>query len=92
MGRGSLVALWVPRSIDAYISLLAVLKAGAAYVPLDPDYPFERVRRRRRLGRQHVACALRHTNGRRFLARAAFALDERRVVAGGNEVGWHSCG
>lgn len=44
VGRGSLVALWLPRCIDAYVSLLAVLKAGAAYVPLEPDYPFERVR------------------------------------------------
>ena len=30
--------------MDAYVALLGILKAGAAYVPLDPDYPVERVR------------------------------------------------
>ena len=41
--RGDCVGLWLPRSLDAYVTLLAILKAGAAYVPLDPDYPPERV-------------------------------------------------
>jgi len=41
--RGSLVALLLPRSADAYAALLGVLKAGAAYVPLDPQYPADRV-------------------------------------------------
>ncbi|SMF11633.1 Pls/PosA family non-ribosomal peptide synthetase [Pseudogulbenkiania subflava] len=43
VGRGARVALLLPRSLDAYVALLAILKAGAAYVPLDPDYPAERV-------------------------------------------------
>src|SRR6266480_1543696 len=41
--RGSLVALLLPRSADAYAALLGILKAGAAYVPLDPEYPADRV-------------------------------------------------
>ncbi len=40
--RGDCIELWVERSLDAYVALLSILKAGAAYVPLDPDYPAER--------------------------------------------------
>jgi amino acid adenylation domain-containing protein len=37
------VALCVKRSLEMVIGLLGVLKAGAAYVPLDPSYPAERL-------------------------------------------------
>lgn len=40
---GDLVALLLPRSLELVIELLAVLKAGAGYVPIDPNYPTERV-------------------------------------------------
>jgi surfactin family lipopeptide synthetase A len=39
----SLVAIAMERSLDLPAALLAVLKAGAAYVPLDPGYPAERL-------------------------------------------------
>jgi amino acid adenylation domain-containing protein len=42
-GAHTLVGLCLPRSPDLVISLLAILKAGAAYVPLDPDLPAERL-------------------------------------------------
>ncbi|WP_329341307.1 non-ribosomal peptide synthase/polyketide synthase [Streptomyces sp. NBC_01352] len=37
------VAVRLPRSADLVAVLLAVLKSGAAYVPLDPDFPEERI-------------------------------------------------
>ncbi len=45
MGAGidSRVGLFLERSLEMVVALLGVLKAGAAYVPLDPDYPAERV-------------------------------------------------
>ncbi|MDA9545473.1 peptide synthetase, partial [Bradyrhizobium sp. CCBAU 45321] len=38
------VAICMPRGIAMVVSLLAVLKAGGAYLPLDPAYPAERLR------------------------------------------------
>ncbi|MBM7667243.1 nonribosomal peptide synthetase DhbF [Solibacillus kalamii] len=37
------VALLMPRSTDMIVSILAVLKTGAAYVPIDPVYPQDRI-------------------------------------------------
>lgn len=42
--KGEVVALCVDRSIEMLVCLLGILKAGAAYLPLDPEYPQERLR------------------------------------------------
>ena len=42
-GRGALVAVALERSADLVAALLGVLKAGAAYLPLDPAYPAQRL-------------------------------------------------
>ncbi|EUA55049.1 AMP-binding enzyme family protein [Mycobacterium intracellulare 1956] len=42
-GPGQRVAVAVPRSAEAIVAILAVLKTGAAYVPIDPSVPAARV-------------------------------------------------
>lgn len=44
VGRGQRVGLCVERGIDMLAAVYGVLKAGAAYVPLDPAFPQERLR------------------------------------------------
>ncbi|MGS2718619.1 amino acid adenylation domain-containing protein [Eionea flava] len=43
MPVGSLIGLYMDRSLGMVISILAVLKAGGAYVPMSPEYPQARV-------------------------------------------------
>ncbi|HWP42477.1 MAG TPA: amino acid adenylation domain-containing protein [Blastocatellia bacterium] len=43
VGREALVGICMERSIEMVVALLGVLKAGAAYVPLDPTYPLTRL-------------------------------------------------
>jgi amino acid adenylation domain-containing protein len=43
MAPGALVAVSAERSPDMIVALLGILKAGCAYVPLDPSYPRERL-------------------------------------------------
>ncbi|HWM69598.1 MAG TPA: amino acid adenylation domain-containing protein, partial [Steroidobacteraceae bacterium] len=42
-GPDRLIGVCIERSVQMVISLLGILKAGCAYVPLDPDYPAERL-------------------------------------------------
>ncbi|MCD0448729.1 amino acid adenylation domain-containing protein [Actinocorallia sp. API 0066] len=42
-GPEKFVALALPRSLDLVVGVLGVLKTGAAYVPVDPDYPADRI-------------------------------------------------
>ena len=42
VGPGSLVGLSTRRSIDLVVALVAIMKAGAAYFPIDPGYPAAR--------------------------------------------------
>ena len=54
VGPDSLVGLCLDRSIDLVVGVLGILKAGAAYVPIDPQYPDDR----RRFMLQDARCSL----------------------------------
>ncbi|GLZ29357.1 hypothetical protein Lesp02_15470 [Lentzea sp. NBRC 105346] len=43
IGAEQFVAVAVPRSVEMVVALLAVLKAGAAYLPVDTEYPRDRI-------------------------------------------------
>lgn len=79
---GALVPVLAHRSIDTIVAILGVLKAGAAYVPIDPDYPADRIR-----------LLLEETQGPVLLTHTALA-DEVRGMAGSlvclDEGGWKS--
>ncbi|WP_050515226.1 non-ribosomal peptide synthetase [Streptomyces rimosus] len=65
-GTDEVVALWLPRSADLVVAMLAVLKSGRAYVPLDPS-----------LGRARAATVIAESGARILLSTGteADALD-----------------
>ncbi|MFD5918519.1 amino acid adenylation domain-containing protein [Kitasatospora sp. NPDC058201] len=43
VSRGPFVGVYMERSVEMVVALLAIVKAGCAYVPIDPDYPAARI-------------------------------------------------
>lgn len=43
ISHNSIVGIMLPRSLEMMISILAILKSGAAYLPIDPTYPKNRI-------------------------------------------------
>ncbi|WP_346779946.1 amino acid adenylation domain-containing protein [Streptomyces sp. S3(2020)] len=60
---GDRVAVALPRSADLVVALAGVIRAGAAYVPIDPDYPAERVNHILADAEPRVVVTDRHTAG-----------------------------
>ncbi|MEV7026875.1 amino acid adenylation domain-containing protein, partial [Kitasatospora sp. NPDC093558] len=60
IGPGSLVALPAGRCADSVVAMLAVLKAGAAYLPFEPTHPEERLRHVLRDSGAHALVADEH--------------------------------
>ena len=44
VSKGEIVAIMIDRSLEMIIGIIGILKAGAAYLPMDPEYPKERVK------------------------------------------------
>ncbi len=64
VGAGTLVGIFVERSAEMLVGLLGVLKAGAAYVPLDPEYPRARLDFMREDARVEVLLTQKRLAGR----------------------------
>jgi amino acid adenylation domain-containing protein len=43
INEGDFVGICVNRSIEMLVAVLGVLKSGACYLPIDPDFPYERI-------------------------------------------------
>ncbi len=43
VGPGVMVGLYIERSMEMVVGLLAIIKAGGIYIPLDPSYPMQRI-------------------------------------------------
>lgn len=43
IGKGTMVPILFQRGIDVFITIYALFKAGAAYIPIDPEYPSDRI-------------------------------------------------
>ncbi len=80
--RGGLVGVSVARSPEMVVALLGVLKAGAAYVPLDPSYPVQRLEFM--LRDAGVGCVI-SGSGREFSSEGSSFVDidrERELIRG----------
>jgi len=84
VGPESLVGIMLERSAEQIISLLAVLKAGGAYLPLDPSYPAERLRFMLEDSGAHVLVTDSETLARVPALRAAWGIE---VEAANESVG-----
>ncbi|MGW1712035.1 amino acid adenylation domain-containing protein [Streptomyces sp. NPDC002156] len=60
---GDRVAVALPRSAELVVALAGVIRAGAAYVPIDPDYPAERVKHILADAEPRAVITDRHTAG-----------------------------
>ncbi|WP_054918650.1 non-ribosomal peptide synthetase [Pseudomonas sp. NBRC 111138] len=81
VGPQGLVGIAVERSFAMVVSLLAVLKTGAAYVPLDPEYPRERLAHMLEDSGVGLVLTQSHLHGRLPLPARVLAVDIDRVQA-----------
>ncbi|TDP41633.1 non-ribosomal peptide synthase/polyketide synthase [Nocardia ignorata] len=79
VGPDTLVALAMRRSVDLVVAMYAVLTAGAAYVPIDPDHPADRITQILTTARPHMVLT---TSRDRFDIGAMSGADRSDVVPG----------
>jgi amino acid adenylation domain-containing protein len=80
-GPESVVAVAVARSVELIVSLLAVMKAGAAHMPVDPGYPAERIAFMLRDANPAITVASAHAVAE-LPGRGAVLVVDRQAIAG----------
>ncbi len=81
VGPEDVVALALPRSPEMIVALLGILKAGAAYLPIDPDYPAERLALMLEDAEPACVITMRETGGRLPENQRQLLLDHPGMVA-----------
>jgi amino acid adenylation domain-containing protein len=81
IGPESLTGICLERSIEMVVALLAILKAGAAYLPLDPEYPAERLQFMLKDSNAKLVLASSGIAGRLGGAAPLLLLDDPATVA-----------
>lgn len=83
VGPGEFVGLYGARSIDLIVGMLATLKSGAAYVPIDPGWPVARVQALiRDTNSQAILCSSASVEHVRSAVPDALVLDTAVATAG----------
>lgn len=79
VGPDVIVGVCLERSVEMIISLLAILKAGGVYLPLDPSYPHERLLFMINQADVKIILSQKHLSGRLPACEAAIiAMDDDR--------------
>jgi amino acid adenylation domain-containing protein len=82
VGPGHVVAIMVERSFAMIIGVLGIIKAGAAYLPLSPDHPPDRVNFMLNNGGVRILLVHRRTAGRITFRGLTINLDDPDVYCG----------
>ena len=84
--RGEFVAIYLDRSPDLVAGLLGIMKSGAAYVPLDPVYPHDRIR----MMLEDSKCKLVLTNAALSKYLREWRIDAKAIALDDPETSVHS--
>jgi amino acid adenylation domain-containing protein len=88
-GPGKLVGIALERSLEMVVAILATLKSGAAYLPLDPEYPEARLEQMLK-DAAPVAVLATASSGRRLTHGKALCLDAADIQTGISKASDHN--
>ncbi len=82
VGPDEIVGILVERSCEMMVGILAVLKAGGAYMPIDPEYPESRIRYMLDDSKARILLTLKSLKNNIFDGIQTVYIDERQIYSG----------